>query len=279
MRSLLTVVLVSSSVAPAPAAPIETTVVACAPGYPGNTEQAQPSMDAFAAVLQRSLDGQHRHISAVYHEALEAGLERIAAADAAVALVPLPFYLEYRTRLGLTPRLLVEQEAGLTESWTLVAAKTSGAPPAGLAGWQLAGMPVYSERFVRGVALAGWGPLSSNAELKFTSRVLSSLRQASRGESVAVLLDGAQAAASVRLPFAADLEQLHRSRPVPTSLLCTVAGRLADEEWNRLAATLLQLHEQPAGAEALAELRLVRFHPLQQAELHALEAAFDEVPD
>ena len=77
------------------------TLVVCAPGYPGNTEQAQPVMDDLAAQLARGAGWEAGRLGAVYHRKLEAGVERLSRDDAAVVLVPLPFFLEYREELGL----------------------------------------------------------------------------------------------------------------------------------------------------------------------------------
>ena len=49
--------------------------------------------------------GARRLSVAVYHEDLEEGLARLEQPDAALALVPLPFYLEYVDRLDLLPIL------------------------------------------------------------------------------------------------------------------------------------------------------------------------------
>lgn len=273
IAALAQTVAVIAAVSAAGAAP-RTTLVACAPGYPGDTAQAQPSMDDLAAAIRHAAGWKDRELGAVYHNNVEPGLAALAGPDAALALVPLPFFLEYRERLDLRPRLLVEQDVGLEERWTLVLPAAAAAAPAALAGWQLAGTPAYSERFVENVALAGWGPLPDTVELRFTSRVLSYLRKAARGERVAVLLDGAQTAALERLPFAGDLRIAVTSRAVPTSLLCSVGDRLPAEELRRLDAALLGLHGDDAGKALLGSLRLVRFHPLPGGKLESLATAF-----
>jgi hypothetical protein len=107
-----------------------------------------------------------------------------------------------------------------------------------------------------------------------TGQVLSSLRKASAGENVAVLLDGAQAAALASLPFAAELEVVARSAPMPTGIVVTVGKRLAPERWKALEKGLRQLGDRPEGVAALEAIRLQGFVPLDTQALAAARKAF-----
>ena len=90
-------------------------------------------------------------------------------------------------------------------------------------------------------------------------RAVFQLRRASSGESVAVLLDVTQTTALASLPFAADLQNLTQSAPLPTAILAVVNGRLSKARADALRAALLNLAKSPGGADALAILRLQRF--------------------
>src|SRR5437867_12077892 len=68
-------------------------IVLCAPGYPGNTLQAQPTMDLFARYVEKAAGLAGGSLGAAYYETEKGGLDRLAAEDSALALVPLPFYL------------------------------------------------------------------------------------------------------------------------------------------------------------------------------------------
>src|SRR5262245_52785698 len=103
---------------PRPRAVTARTLVVCAPGYPGTTAEAQPTMDAFASAAAEAAGFKPGSLAAVYHETLKGGVERLGAADAVLALVTLPFYLEERARLRLTPRLQVSIEPGGAETWS-----------------------------------------------------------------------------------------------------------------------------------------------------------------
>ncbi len=252
-------------------------IVACAPGYPGTTAQAQPTMDDFARAVAGA-GGWNNELGAVYYEQLEPGLARLSETDAAVALVPLPFYLEFREQLELSPLLHAVPAAGPREIWSLVVRRGSLASSSALSGWQLRGNPGYSSRFVRRVALADWGRTPDDLHIEFDSKLLASLRRAAQGERVSVLLDRSQADALGSLPFAEKLEVVARSSPLPSSLICEVGGRMSESDVARLRSALLGLDGSESGRKVLAALRLARFEAVSN-ELQDLQRAFGAEPD
>ena len=131
-----------------------TTLVVCAPGFPSNTEEAQPTMDELAGALARGAGWADGRSAATYHPDVDGGHEARRDERAALALVPLPFYLEYGRQLDLRATLQVDQDP---EVWSLVAGTGAVSSPEALAGWEIAGIPGYSPRFVRHVLLADWG--------------------------------------------------------------------------------------------------------------------------
>ncbi len=243
------------------------TIVACAPGYPGSTEQAQPTMDEFASQTAKAAGWDAEALGAVYYKDLDSGLARLAEPDAALALVPLPFYLDYAEALKLRPLLQAVDADRDQETWTLVAGKGKLSGPASLDGWEITGRGGYSPTFVRAVALDGWGPVPETADVTFTARAISALRKASRGDAVAVLLDGEQSAALEGLPFHAELERVFTSQPLPGSLLCVVGDRMKDDRADELGKAILSLSGKNKGREILEELRLARFEPVDETGL------------
>jgi hypothetical protein len=252
------------------AEPPPTTLVACAPGFPGTTAEAQPSMDAFAGALARAAGWPPARLSATYLPTEKEGQARLAAPGATVALVPLPFLLQHRAALGLAPRLAVEQKGlGPAETWTLVAKKGRVRGPADLAGFTVISIAGYAPGFVRGVLGPSWR-LPESVKVVESGQVLSALRKAVKGEDLALLLDGAQGAALPGLPFFADLDLLARSAPLPAAVVATVGTRLPANRWAELERGLLALPGDPAGASALDAIRMVRFAPL---DARAVDAA------
>ena len=249
--------------------------VAVAPGYPGTTAEAQASMDAFAAALAAQAGLPPGSVTAAYFEKDRPGAERLQKPDAALGMVSLPFFLKEGEALHLEARLGAAQKGtGATEVWSLVARKGRVTGPASLDGWQVGSIAGYAPAFVTGAALAGWGRMPATVKVVQTSQVLSFLRRAVAGEDVAVLLDGAQAAALPTLPFAAELEVVARSAPLPTGIVVTVARRLPPERWKALEKGLRQLGTGPEGAAALDAIRLQGFVSLETAALAAARKAY-----
>ena len=250
-------------------------LVFCAPGYPGTTEEARPTMDALAAGVAAAAGWKPGSLTAVYHQDGPAGLARLKSDDAVVAMVTLPFYLRHREELGLKP-LLAGVAAGEGDgSWSLVAATGRLAGPGDLDGWTVAGLPAYYPALVHGPVLSGWGKLPPSVEVLFTARVLSALRKASRGDTVAVLLDRAQVEALPSLPYGESLEVVHVSGPMPTSLLCAVGGRLPPDRLDKLVNGLRHLHEAPDGVVLLESIRMERFRDLDMDGLQRIAGASD----
>jgi hypothetical protein len=280
LSAITVLLLVPPASAPAGSAaagaPAQKVIVLCAPGYPGNTLQAQPMMDAFAKSAGHAAGWPDGKLGAVYYETERGGLDRLAADDAAMALVPLPFFLQHGAALGLKPRLDTERDSGATEVWTLVAKKGAIASPASLEGWELTGKPGYAPAFVRGPVLRDWGVVPATARISFSAAILSVLRRATAGEKIAAVLDGEQTASLPSLPFATDLEIVARSRPLPASVLSIVRDHLAPAEAEGLTKALLRLHETEEGKEVLKTMKMKRFLPVDAKRIEAVQRAFRE---
>ncbi len=262
----------------APPSPIA--IVVCAPGYPGSTDEARPAMEAFASAVAERTGWKTSELTAVYFETEKGGLDRLAGADAGLALVPLPFWLKHRVALRLSPRLQAIQQGGAaSESWSLVARAGAVTGPASLAGFEVISLAGYAPRFVRGPALGAWGELPSNVTIAFSGAVLTGLRRASAGEKVALLLDREQAAALPTLPFAAKLQVVARSAPLPVSVLCSVGDRVPAPRLEVLLRAFTSLGASPAGADALAGVRLAKFVPADGGALARARDAFERVKE
>src|SRR5437867_3183751 len=149
-----------ASAVAAMAAPSPVTLVICAPGYPGTTREAQPSMDVLAAAAAKAAGWPPDRFAAEYHETEAAGVDRLKAAATSIAMVPLPFYLVHARDLKLTPRAeAVEKDGQAAVSWTLVAKKGSVTSASSLAGYTVVSLAAYAPGFIRNVALAKWGAL------------------------------------------------------------------------------------------------------------------------
>lgn len=273
LLALAALALAARTAAAAPPAPH--LLVVCSPGSPGTTAEAQPTMDALALAIAARAGLPPSSLAAVYEASEAGGLARLHAREAALALLSLPFYLAHERELALAARLEpVPKGRGATERWALVARKGRVASPASLDGFTLASTAGYAPAFVRGPALGAWGPLPKSVKIVQSAAVLSSLRRAAAGEPVAVLLDGAQEAALPSLPFAAELEVVTRSPPLPGGVLARVDARLPEKTWRAVEAALQALPSEPAGAAVLETMQVARFAPIDEQALARARQAY-----
>ena len=126
--------------------------------------------------------------------------------------------------------------------------------------------------------LGEWGPLPASTRIVFSGAVLSGLRRAAAGEKVGVVLDGAQAAGLASLPYGGELAVIARSRPLPAFVVTTVGDRVAPARANAIVKALLGLAAKPGSAAVLADLRLARFVPLDDAGLKRAHDAWAAAP-
>jgi hypothetical protein len=254
--------------------------VACAPGYPGSTAEAQPVMDGFATALAETAGWSRDSIRAEYYEDEARGLERLARPDVGFALVPLPFFLKHEARLKLVAQAQAVALGGrVDETWALVAAKGKLTAPAALDGWEILSSSAYAPRFVRGTALGGWGTVPASARLVVSGAVLSGLRRAAAGEKVALVLDSAETAALPSLPFAKELDVVARSAAMPATVVCSLTGRVTPARIEAARKALLALAHRPSGARALAAMRTESFVALDPESLLRARAAYLAVKD
>jgi len=245
-------------------------LVICSPGSPGSTAEAQPTLDAFASVLEKSAGWPASSLGVVYYGAAEPGRERIAGGEAATALVSPPFYYEFAAALSLQARLEAIPLSGAGEVYSLVARKGLVTSAASLSGWEITGSAGFSEGFVREVVLGEWGRLPSDARITYSALPLSALRRSATGNHVAVLLNREQTDALGTLPFAGELEILHRSGTFPAGLFCLASNRLPAARAESLARALRDLNQTDTGREALKSIRLSGFSVLDKSRLKSL---------
>jgi hypothetical protein len=254
----------------AKAAPDSHTLVVCSPGSPGTTDEAKPRMDAFAAAVSVRAA---TPLTAVYDPSDGGGVARLKTAG--IGLVSLPFFLQHEQELGLHPRMqAVAKGRPPLERWALVGPKDRVKSADGLAGFTIASTAAFAPGFVRGTVLGGFGALPATAKLVQSTSVVSSLRRAANGEPTAVLLDATQEASLASLPFAAKLEVIARSPPLPAGLVVTIDARMPARTWSGIEAALRGMASDKASAAALDALQLTGFVALDDKTLTAARKAF-----
>ena len=235
------------------------TLVFCAPGYPGGADDAQPLLDQFASAAAAASGWPAGSLAAVYDSTEEGGLAKLGQAGAALAFVPYPFFVEHAAQLHLVPLVEADmRDIGPQQRWTLVAKSGRVTGPQSLAGYTLLSVAGYAPDFVRHSALAGWA-LPPDVKIEATGQVLSALRRVAAGEPVAVLLDQGQVAALPSLPFAAALKAAMQSPELPVAIIAVVDSRLSASRARTLQTGLLKMGHAPGSTDALGSLRLRGF--------------------
>ena len=237
------------------------TLVFCAPGYPGDTGDAQPTLDQFAQKVAAAAGWPKGSLTAVYDPSESGGLSRLASADAALAFIPYPFFVAHAQALHLEPLVDANMaDVGSRERWTLVAKRGRVTGPASLAGFTILSTAGYAPQFIAHSALPTW-PLPDSVRIEATAQVLGALRRAAAGEPVAVLLDRTSTAALPGLPFGAELASVAQSPELPVAVVAVVGMRLPAARARALRTALLGLGHEPADAQLLAEMHLRGFVP------------------
>jgi len=249
------------------AAPEALTMIACSPGSPGTTAEAQPRMDAVAtAVGTRAHVTLHASYAADERDGV-AALEHIA-----IGLVSLPFFLAHERELDLHPQLIaVAAGRPALDRWAMVSQRG-----ADLAGVTVFASVAYAPAFVRGCVLGQLGVLPHDFQLVQSTSVLSALRRAAAGEPVAVVVDGTEEGAVPSLPFASRLEVSARSPSLPAAVVVTVRDRVPAETWSSVAAAMRGLSADQEGTSALAGVQLARFVELDRDALAIARASYTE---
>jgi hypothetical protein len=232
-------------------------------------------MDMLAGALAKASGLPPGQVSAEYYETEAAGTSRLKGPTTSIALVPLPYFLAHETELKLKARAqAVEKNQTASVTWTLVAKKGRVTGAAALAGFEIVSLAAYAPDFIRNVALAKWGKLPADVKFTASGQVLSALRRAANGENVAVLLDASQTASLTSLPFAADLETVASSAPVPGHLVCTVGAAAKSADAEKLISGMQKVGQSPEGTAALDAVRLAKFVPLDAKALAAARASY-----
>ena len=235
------------------------TLVFCAPGYPGATGDAQPYVDQFATLAVAEAGWPAGSLSAVYDPTEQGGLAKLNSADAVLAFVPYPFYVEHATQLHLAPLAQAKVSGtGTQERWTLVAKSGRVTGAASLNGYTIASVAGYSPEFVRHSALSAW-ELPAGVKIEAVGQILSVLRRVAAGEPVAALLDQTQSTALPTLPFASELKAVLQSPELPVAIIAVVNGRLPAARAKAFQTGLLKLGKTSSEADALGSLKLEGF--------------------
>jgi ABC-type phosphate/phosphonate transport system substrate-binding protein len=234
------------------------TLVFCAPGYPGESGDAQPFVDQFVKAAAASAGWKSDSLGAIYDPSEQGGLAKLGDKESVLTFVPYAFYVQHAAALHLAPLAQADVVGvGTQERWTLVG-KAGGTVTgaASMAGYTILSVAGYAPEFVKHSALAAW-TLPTDVKIESTGQILSALRRVASGEPVVALLDQTQTAALSTLPFAAQIKTLTQSAPLPVAVIAVVYARLPEARAKAFQTALIKMNS--TNAEMLASLGLKGF--------------------
>jgi hypothetical protein len=250
--------------APSAAAAAERDILFWAPYAPGSPEQAAGALEEFARFVEQAAGWPQGSLSAVYRNTEDGGLEAIQELDPGFVLVPIPVHLRYHESLDWVPVRAAVLAGAEAQRYSLYGPVGSSAD--WLSDVTIEGDAAYDPQFVRTLVLGGKHPVTDD-RFHPTSRPLSAVRRAARGERVMVLLDEGQRRALASLPAASDLVLLAESAWMPAAVLVSRRGA-SEADTQALARVLDNMGSDPGAADLLATLRIQRF---EAVEPHAIE--------
>ena len=244
------------------------TLVFCAPGYPGGAADAQPFVDQFAGAAVKAAGWAPGSLAAIYDPTDEGSMAKLASPDAVLAFVPYPFFIEHGAKLHLTPLAQADVAGtGTQQRWSLVAKPGKVTGPASLAGYTILSVAGYAPEFVRHSALEAWAP-PADVKIQYAGQILSALRKVASGEPSVVLLDQTQAGSLASLPFASDLKTVTQSAPLPVALIVVVESRVPAARAKAFQGGLLKMGQGGDAGAVLSQLQLKGF-VMPQLPVHA----------
>jgi ABC-type phosphate/phosphonate transport system substrate-binding protein len=183
----------------------------CQPGGPALGDEQQHVIDKMYRYLERKTGAEK--IEGYYTNDRETCLVELEK-NPAIVLPSLPLYLEYKEKYGLAPVAQLRLNGKTTESYyLLVKAKGPIQSLDDLAGKTVTGTHLGSPGFLLEVVLEG---KVADLKVKPERLGLRSIRDVTKGQSDAVLLDETQYRALAGTPFEKQLRLLHTSKALPT---------------------------------------------------------------
>ncbi len=234
------------------------------PGQPGTPEEAQPTMDALGAYVQKKMGGGSR-INGRYFNELEPAIEYLQTSPPAWGIVSLSFYVSYGRGFALKP-LASSRPGGYDKDLWRLAVSTSGPDD-----WhQLKG--VVSGTMLFESEAAACLLFKSKAEalpfrLSGTLQPLMALRRMMQGKVAGVVLDRAQYEALKHSSSVDSIKIAHQSKELPVSPVVWFGG--PDARQKQLTSVFLEMKRSPEGQALLRQLQTDGFGPAD-GDLEAL---------
>jgi hypothetical protein len=226
------------------------------PGQPGTSEEAQPTMDALAAYVQKHMGGGVT-VKGRYFNEVEPALEHLRESAPKWGIVSMPFYLSHGRRLALKSLASSRPGGYDKDRWWL--AVSTGAPD----DWRQVNGVVSGTMLHESNTAACLLFQASAAGLPFTLngtvQPLMALRQVMKGKAAAVVLDRVQYEAIRKTPAAESIKVIHQSQDLPFSPVVWLGGLEARQK--QLTVVFQDMKKNPEGQALLRQLQTDGFGP------------------
>lgn len=226
------------------------------PGQPGTSEEAQPTLDALGAYVQKRLGG-GSSIKGRYFNELKPALEYLQASPPRWGIVSLSFYVSHGRRFAMKA-LASSRPGGYDKDIWRLAVSTSSPED-----WrQLKGLVSGSMLFESDTAaclLFGSKAASLPFSLNGTLQPLMALRQMLKGKASGVVLDRVQYEALKQSSSADSMKIIHQSKELPFSPVVWLGEPEARQK--QLAGVFQEMKKSPEGQALLKQLQTDGFGP------------------
>lgn len=172
---------------PAASAAAASGLVVCDVGGPGNTAQAQPTLDNFLRHIEKTAGLEAGRLTGEYHTEMDDCLAYIKNQRPALAVLDLATYLQQARDLQLEP--LAHLGPPDRQRYHVLVKKGAYTDLASLKGKKVVSSDLDDPRFAARIVFGGKIDPSAEFQLEHTRRPLKAIRQVVRGESDAAVVN------------------------------------------------------------------------------------------
>jgi len=246
----------------APAAAGSRDLVVLRPGGPPANEQAQAQVAQLLAQITAALGWPADSAKAHYFNRTEEGLDFIRKNKPGFVFSTPGFYLKYREELQLQPINQVMLPEGAEVYYYIVVQKGTIKHLDDLRGRTLAGAHLAEPEFIEKVVLNN--RLKFGVDLKIQQKsAFTALRELSKGQLDAVMIDTLEQRSLASLSFADQLEIIYHSTPIPNTGMMAIDGNAEAADIAALNKACTDLCGTAAGAAVCETFGIKTFIPIK----------------
>jgi len=246
-------------------------LVLCYPGGGVKTRDAQPSTEKMLRLVEQMGGWKTGTFESFFTSKADECDRWVAEKKPDFAIVSLGFWLDHGAAERWIPLVQPKVHGKTTEVFRVVVRKGTYRDLEGLKGRSLGGTVLEEPRFVERVIFQGRHRLL-DFDARPTNQALKALRALHERELEAVIINDAQFRSLDSLPFAAELEVLFTSEPVPLMGVVADAQRTTPDERRRLQKAMQGFCQNPEGKGFCELFGIDAFLPANESLYDAVRA-------